>query len=122
MSPLDAIVSNPPYVPPGAVPQDEEVRRHDPPRALYGGGEDGLDLPRAVIARAAEMLVAGGLLVMEHADVQGEATRALAEGSGAFADVRTVADLTGRDRFLVAVRRAAGDASDPMTGSGRLTR
>ena len=119
---IDAVVSNPPYIPADCIPTDPEVLRHDPERALYGGGADGLDLPRAVIARAAEMLVAGGLLVMEHADVQGEATRALAEGSGAFADVRTVADLTGRDRFLVAVRRAAGDASDPITGSGRLTR
>lgn len=107
LSPLDAIVSNPPYVPLGAVPQDEEVRRHDPPRALYGGGEDGLDLPRAVIAWAHRLLRPGGLLVMEHADVQGEATRALAARIGGFEDVATCRDLTGRDRFLVARRTAA---------------
>lgn len=119
---IDAVVSNPPYIPAGCVPTDPEVLRHDPERALYGGGEDGLDLPRAVIARAAEMLEDGGLLVMEHADVQGASARALAEAFGAFTGIRTVADLTGRDRFLVAVRHAMGDASDPAAGSGRLTR
>lgn len=102
---LDAVLSNPPYVPPGAVPREEEVRLHDPERALYGGGADGLEVPAAILERAAEMLRPGGLLIMEHADVQGEGTRALATAHGAFTAVRTQRDLTGRDRFLVARRR-----------------
>lgn len=101
---IDAVVSNPPYIPPGAIPRDVEVREHDPDRALYGGGADGLEVPAAVLARAAEMLRPGGLLVMEHADVQGPSARALAESTGLFREIRTHRDLVGRDRFLLAVR------------------
>lgn len=103
---LDVVVSNPPYVPPGAVPVDPEVRDHDPAVALYGLGEDGLTVPRGVVAAAARLLRPGGTLVMEHAEVQAAAVRALVSATGAFGDVRTVADLTGRDRMVVATRRA----------------
>ncbi|UZN04448.1 peptide chain release factor N(5)-glutamine methyltransferase [Cellulomonas sp. S1-8] len=109
---VDVVVSNPPYIPPDAVPLDPEVRDHDPDVALYGGGADGLDVPRAVIAAAARLLVPGGLLVMEHAEVQDAAARAAASATGAFADVRTVADLTGRPRTLVARRVARAVVGD----------
>ncbi|MCC2334508.1 peptide chain release factor N(5)-glutamine methyltransferase [Cellulomonas wangsupingiae] len=103
---VDVVVSNPPYIPPDAVPLDPEVRDHDPDLALYGGGADGLDVPRAVVAAAARLLVPGGLLVMEHAEVQDADARAAALATGAFEDVRTVPDLTGRPRTLVARRVA----------------
>ena len=102
---VDVVVANPPYIPAGARPVDPEVADHDPPVALYGGGRDGLDVPRGVVAAAAGLLVPGGLLVMEHADGQGPATRALVAGPG-WDDVRTVDDLTGRPRALVARRSA----------------
>lgn len=101
---VDAVLSNPPYVPPRAVPREAEVREHDPERALYGGGEDGLEIPRSVLAHARRLLRPGGLLLMEHADVQGAAARSLAEQLGGFTRIRTEQDLTGRDRFLVARR------------------
>ncbi len=101
---VDVLVANPPYIPPGAVPVDPEVRDHDPELALYGGGPDGLDVPRAVAAAAARLLRPGGLLVMEHADVQGAAARALVEATGAFEGSRTLPDLAGRDRMVVARR------------------
>jgi release factor glutamine methyltransferase len=72
---VDVLVSNPPYIPSGAIPIDPEVRDFDPPSALFGGGEDGLDVPRAVVAAAVRLLRPGGLFVMEHADVQGAQTR-----------------------------------------------
>ncbi|MBO9554697.1 peptide chain release factor N(5)-glutamine methyltransferase [Cellulomonas sp.] len=99
---VDVLVSNPPYIPPDAVPVDPEVRDHDPDLALYGGGADGLEIPRAVIAAAVRLLVPGGLLVMEHAEVQDAAARRDADATGAFADVHTRPDLTGRPRMLVA--------------------
>jgi release factor glutamine methyltransferase len=102
---VDVVVSNPPYIPPDAEPVDPEVRDHDPDLALYGGGADGLDVPRAVIATAARLLVPGGLLVMEHAEVQDAAAREAAHATGAFDRIETRSDLTGRPRMLVARRR-----------------
>ena len=115
---VDAVLSNPPYVPAAAVPRDPEVRRHDPARALYGGGEDGMELPGHVLRWAVALLRPGGVLVMEHADVQGAATREAAERTGALSAIRTARDLTGRDRFLVA-RRSHGV---PQERSERLIR
>lgn len=109
---VDVVVSNPPYIPPDAVPVDPEVRDHDPDLALYGGGADGLDVPRAVVAAAARLLATGGLLVMEHAEVQDAQARDAALATGAFDDVRTLPDLTGRPRTLVARRRARSDVGD----------
>ena len=76
------LVANPPYIPPDAEPVDPEVRDHDPDLALYGGGLDGLDVPRAVLRAAARLLVPGGLLVMEHAEVQDAAAREAAPCHG----------------------------------------
>ncbi|MDQ7991640.1 MAG: peptide chain release factor N(5)-glutamine methyltransferase [Propionicimonas sp.] len=98
---VDVVVSNPPYIPPDAVPVEPEVRDHDPDLALYGGGLDGLDLPRAVAAAARRLLRPGGLFVMEHAEVQAAAAREMADDAG-FTDLLTVDDLTGRARALVA--------------------
>lgn len=107
---VDVVVANPPYIPPDAVPLDPEVRDHDPDLALYGGGADGLALPAAVVRAATRLLRLGGLLVMEHADVQGAGSRALAEASGDWTEVSTGVDLTGRDRYLRA-RRAGPSGS-----------
>jgi len=99
----DVVVSNPPYIPEAMVPTDVEVREHDPALAVWGGGEDGLGIPRAVVAAAALLLRPGGLLVMEHADVQGEAAVRLA-AAPAWQDARTIPDLTGRPRAMRARR------------------
>lgn len=99
---LDVVVSNPPYIPAGAIPRDPEVRLHDPEAALYGGA-DGLDVVRAVSATARRLLHRGGVLVLEHGESQGADIRALltADGWGATATTR---DLTGRDRATTALR------------------
>ena len=100
---VDVVVSNPPYIPPDAEPTEPEVRDHDPDLALYGGGLDGLALPWAVARAARRLLRPGGVFVMEHAEVQDEAVRVLATELG-FTGVRTIADLTGRPRAVVASR------------------
>jgi release factor glutamine methyltransferase len=106
---VDVVVANPPYIPDGARPVDPEVADHDPRLALYGGGEDGLVVPRGVVASARGLLKAGGLLVMEHGDAQGPRARRLVEGPD-WHDVRTAEDLTGRPRALLARR---GCQTDP---------
>ncbi|WP_407317060.1 peptide chain release factor N(5)-glutamine methyltransferase [Isoptericola halotolerans] len=110
---VDVVVSNPPYVPPGAVPQDPEVADHDPPVALYGLGSDGLEVPRGVTAAARRLLRPGGVLVMEHAEVQAAAARAMVTDAG-FVDVGTRADLTGRPRMTVG-RTPDGASGGPRT-------
>lgn len=101
---VDVVVSNPPYIPPGSVPVDPEVRDHDPDTALYGLGEDGLQVPLAVAARAAQLLVPGGVLLMEHADVQGETLVARLGATGDWTQVTDHADLAGLPRVTRAVR------------------
>lgn len=101
---VDVVVSNPPYIPDGMVPVDPEVREHDPSIALYGGSPDGLRIPLAVAANAARLLRPGGLLVMEHADSQGESLPDRLRESGHWGDVEDHPDLTGRPRFVTARR------------------
>ena len=108
----DVVVSNPPYVPPDAVPKDVEVARHDPAIALYGLGPDGLEVPRGVTRAAARLLAEGGLYVMEHAEVQDAAARAMVDATGFFDPAETVPDLTGRPRMVVARRNGAPIVED----------
>ena len=100
---VDVVVSNPPYIPPGCEPQDPEVREHDPQVALYGGGEDGLAVPRVVVATAARLLRPGGVLVMEHADTQQETLLSWLR-AGPWHNVAGHRDLADRPRFITAVR------------------
>ncbi len=106
---VDVVVSNPPYIPVGAVPVDPEVRDHDPEVALYGGSSDGLAVPLAVAARASVLLRAGGVLVMEHADSQGDTLPQALRATGAWAEVADHVDLSGRPRTTVAVRAGASE-------------
>lgn len=100
---VDVVVSNPPYVPAGAVPREVEVAEHDPPAALWGGGADGLDVPRAVVASAARLLRPGGVVVVEHAEVQQDALLGLLAGP-LWRDATGYVDLAGRPRCVRAVK------------------
>lgn len=99
---VDVVVSNPPYIPDDAIPRDPEVRLFDPDAALYGGA-DGLDPIRAISARAAALLRPGGLLVLEHGELQGAAVRELLTAHG-WRAASTTRDLLGRDRATTALR------------------
>lgn len=96
------VISNPPYVPDAAIPRDPEVRLFDPAMALYGG-EDGLDIVRVLSSRALALLHPGGLLVIEHGELQGESIRDILAADGWRAPA-THRDLTLRDRTTTALR------------------
>jgi len=107
----DVVVTNPPYIPDGAMPREPEVREHDPRMALFGG-PDGLDVVRRLIGVAHSLLKPGGLLVIEHADSQGEEAgehgvpqllRAAGEAKW-FAEVSDRPDLNRRPRTTSARR------------------
>jgi release factor glutamine methyltransferase len=99
---VDVLVSNPPYIPDAMIPIYPEVHLHDPALALYGG-DDGLDLVRKVEATAKRLLREGGALVIEHADIQGDAIRELRLSLG-WRQCTTHKDLSGRDRATSAIR------------------
>jgi release factor glutamine methyltransferase len=99
---VDVVVCNPPYVPLEAWESvSPEARDHDPHLALFSGA-DGLDAVRVLAVRAALLLRPGGVLGVEHADVQGEAVPAVLSASGRWTEVRDHRDLTGRPRYTTA--------------------
>jgi len=99
---VDVVISNPPYIPVGAIPRDPEVRLYDPEIALYGG-EDGLDIVRNVSTTALRLLHTGGTLVIEHGELQAAAIAALLRTDG-WTAVASHRDLVGRDRATTAIR------------------
>ncbi len=97
------IVSNPPYVAEGeGETLAPEVRDHEPADALFAGG-DGLAMVRPIVAGASGHLAAGGLLALEVGLGQAQEMARLCRDAGLSAP-RVVADLTGRERIVLAVR------------------
>ncbi|MGB3556631.1 MAG: peptide chain release factor N(5)-glutamine methyltransferase [Jannaschia sp.] len=96
---FNLIVSNPPY-----IAADEmaalapEVREWEPHLALTPGG-DGLAAYRAIAAAAPGRLTPDGWLMAEIGIGQGEAVTALFREAG-LGEIRTFADLSGRDRVV----------------------
>jgi release factor glutamine methyltransferase len=99
---VDVVVCNPPYVPLEAWESvAPEARDHDPHLALFSGA-DGLDAIRVLSVRAAELLRPGGVVGVEHADVQGESVPAIFSATRRWTEVRDHRDLTGRARYTTA--------------------
>jgi len=99
---LDAVLSNPPYVPDGDRNMlAPEIIRHEPLSALLAG-PDGLDTIRPLVAQAAAR-PAVRLLALEvgasQASVVGELMR-----SAGFSEVRVERDLAGIERVVVGER------------------
>jgi release factor glutamine methyltransferase len=105
-SQFDLVIANPPYIPTDAVPRELEVARHDPGLALYSGA-DGLDHIRTVERTAARLLRPDGIVVVEHADEQGQSAPQIFRDAREWGDVCDHRDLTGRDRYLSARRTSA---------------
>lgn len=102
---VDLVVANPPYIPYDAWESVEaEVRDHDPAAALWGGGADGLDVVRAVERTAARLLRDGGVVAVEHADLQGQTAPAVFASTGNWIAVCDHEDLSARPRFVTASR------------------
>lgn len=102
---VDIVVANPPYIPDGSHIRDPEVAEHDPAPALWSG-PDGLDAMRILERTAARVLRPGGVVIAEHADLQGESAPAVFTGTGRWTDVADHPDLTERPRYLTATRKA----------------
>ncbi|MDR3107069.1 MAG: HemK family protein methyltransferase [Bifidobacteriaceae bacterium] len=97
------VAANPPYLRPDTE-LGPGVAEYEPPAALFGGGPDGLAAPLVFLAAAARLLRPGGVVVIEHDPSQSQALREAAASD--FTEIRTGPDLTGRERYLRAVRAA----------------
>ena len=96
---LDAIVSNPPYIPKKDIEElMTEVKDFEPLNAL-DGGEDGLDFYRSIVEQSGEWLRKDGWLFFEIGYDQGEALRELLQKQG-FSEIRVIQDLAGLDRVV----------------------
>jgi release factor glutamine methyltransferase len=103
---IDVVTCVAPYVPTGELaflPAD--VRRHEPPLALDGGG-DGLDLVRRAIDDAARVLTPGGWFLTEIGGDQERAVTTRLVGIG-FDDINSWHDADGELRGVEA-RRPTG--------------
>jgi release factor glutamine methyltransferase len=98
---LDVVVSNPPYVA-SSDPLPAEVASWEPAGALVSGAT-GVEAIARILADAPAWLAPAGAIVLEIGETQAAAVLDLA-GEAGFADAAVRADLTGRDRILVARR------------------
>lgn len=102
---FDAVVTNPPYIP-TRTPVTQQEAEYDPDLALYGGSEDGADIPLQIAAQVTRWLAPGGFFIMEHDHSHAQALAAALTQTRLWDDVTTLRDLTGTDRFVSAVRAA----------------
>lgn len=101
--PVDVIVANLPYIPSADIDAlAPEVRCE--PRLALDGGADGLDLIRRLIATAADKLLPGGFIALEHGADQAEKLAALIAATDSLSLTDTRADLAGNPRVTVADR------------------
>jgi release factor glutamine methyltransferase len=98
--PYDIILSNPPYVSAREMALlPREIRNYEPALALLGG-EDGLDLVRALAERAQDSLKPGGAMLLEVGCGQADTAIRLMEAAGMRA--QAVPDYAGIPRVVTA--------------------
>jgi release factor glutamine methyltransferase len=99
--PVDAVVSNPPYVADDDLSRLEpEVSEHEP-RIALAGGVSGVDVIGRLLTQTGDALAAGGLLFMEIGRGQDARVEELVEDAG-LELVRFAPDLAGIPRVAVA--------------------
>lgn len=106
----DIVVSNPPYIATDVIATLEpEVRDHEPMLALDGGA-DGLNAYRLLAGEIMRVLKPDGWFAIEIGYDQSKSVEALMRQAGA-QRVRTVRDLSNRDRVVTGVKNILGKAA-----------
>lgn len=103
---FDLIVSNPPYIGKSEVDTvDESVRNYEPAIALFSGNE-GTELITRLLAESTERLVDGGFLIFETSPIVMERCLELLASQSGLEHHKTVRDLAGHQRVVVAKKLA----------------
>ena len=93
----DLIISNPPYVATGDMPQlDKKVKNYEPKQAL-DGGVDGLDIIRQIALKYKDYLNENGTLMFEFGIGQTDEIKKIFINE----DVEIVKDMAGIDRIAI---------------------
>jgi release factor glutamine methyltransferase len=99
---VEAVVSNPPYIPLSDQPSlAVHVREHEPHLALFGG-EDGLDLYRRFMEQLPGVLQEKGFVAFEVGVGQAEVVRAMLAATFAHATTNILVDINGKERIVLA--------------------
>jgi len=116
----DIVVSNPPYIAESErATLQPEVRDWEPAAALFAGS-DGMAVINELIDGAADYLQAGGLIALETGLGQGTVAVERLRSHG-FLRARTVKDLTGRERMVLAERGPGGQEGRPISQTTGVT-
>jgi release factor glutamine methyltransferase len=103
---MEIIVSNPPY-----IKTDEKqllhknVIDHEPHLALFVNGNDDILFYRRIIDLCKNLLSAKGKLYFELNPLTAEKVRSYAKDSGSFGNVELIRDMSGKMRFLEAIKK-----------------
>lgn len=96
---LDAVVSNPPYIPSAEMDfLQPEIANYEP-RGALDGGPDGMEYHRRILTAARDWLRPGGLVHLEVGVGQAEKVTAYAREQG-YAQLRITSDLAGIGRVV----------------------
>ncbi|MBU4321342.1 MAG: peptide chain release factor N(5)-glutamine methyltransferase, partial [Nitrospinae bacterium] len=98
---FDVIVSNPPYIRSGDMPNlQPEINKWEPRNAL-DGGEDGFNYYRAILSEARRYLMISGVIFLEIGEAQAEDVIKIAEGN-AFKNISVIKDYARVERIIAA--------------------
>jgi release factor glutamine methyltransferase len=102
----DLIVSNPPYVKISEMASlEKQVIEHEPHLALFVKGYDDIVFYRQIIEKCAGLLKSKGRLYFELNPLTSESVKQCAEESGLFSSVELMNDMSGKQRFLKALKK-----------------
>lgn len=98
---IDAVISNPPYIPTDAYNRLAGTVKNFEPRNALDGGPDGMAVTRHIIEECTMLLASGGCLFLELSAEDNQAAplgRYLSELG--FDDIQIHRDMNGKERFL----------------------
>ncbi len=110
---IDAIASNPPYIPlEQAAGLPKEIREYEPPVALFAPG-GGMEFHRRLIAESPPWLAAAGMVALEVALGQAPTVADVMRQDRRYAPIQRLSDLAGVERVVVGVLASAEGARPP---------